>query len=149
MIKLNKNLLLTASVLVATVGFGGCGSTATNTANSTNTANTANTTTNSGNSTNTTGNTSSSSNTAANTTMASADKIGVPECDDYIEKYEACLNSKVPEAQRAAFKSSFETMRKTWKASATNPQTKSALASGCKQAHDAAKQSMSAFSCAW
>lgn len=152
MIKLNKDLLLTASMLLAAIAFVGCGSPATNTTNGANKANTANTanSTNTSNSANSTiTNTTSSSNSAANTTTASADKIGVPECDDYIEKYEACLNSKVPEAQRAAFKSSYETMRKTWKEAATNPQTKAALASGCKQAHDAAKQSMSAFSCAW
>lgn len=145
MIKLNKDLLLAATLLVTTIGFAGCSSTTTNTAN-TNAANTA-TVTNSANTTSS--NTTSSSNTANTATTASADKVGVPECDDYIEKYEACINSKVPEAQRAAFKTSFETMRKTWKDSAANPQAKAALASGCKQAHDAAKQSMSAFSCAW
>ena len=30
-----------------------------------------------------------------------ADKIGVAECDDFIDKYEACITGKVPEAARA------------------------------------------------
>ena len=78
-----------------------------------------------------------------------ADKIGVPECDEYISKWEACVNSKVPEAQRAQYKSSFDTLRKSWKDAAANPQGKAALATGCKQALDTAKQTLSAYSCAW
>lgn len=77
------------------------------------------------------------------------EKIGVPECDEYIAKYEACVTGKVPEAQRAMYNSSMETMRKGWQNAATNPPAKAALAGGCKQALATAKQSMSAFSCGW
>src|SRR5919199_2009002 len=61
---------------------------------------------------------------AANTSTAGTggDKIGVPECDDYIAKYEACVNSKVPEAMRASVKATLETSRKMWKDAATTPQ---------------------------
>lgn len=144
MIKSNKNLLLAAMLLISAISFAGCSS-ASNTANNANAAKPANTNTAANTSTSSTSN-AAASNTAV---VASADKVGVPECDEYIEKYEACLNSKVPEAQRAAFKTSFDTMRKSWKDTAANPQAKAALASGCKQAHDSAKQAMSSFSCAW
>ena len=80
---------------------------------------------------------------------ANNDKIGVPECDDYLEKYEACIFGKVPEAARSAMKSSFEQTRKTWKDLAANPQTKASLASVCKQSKDAAKQAMAAYKCEW
>lgn len=86
---------------------------------------------------------------APKTETTSGDSVGVPECDEYIKKYEACVNSKVPEAQRGAFKSSFETMRKSWKDAAANPQGKAALATGCKQALDQAKQTFSSYSCEW
>jgi hypothetical protein len=95
-----------------------------------------------------TGTTTTTTNTTT-TTTETADKVGVPECDEYIQKYEACINSKVPEAQRGMYKSSFETMRKSWKDAAANPQGKAALATGCKQALDTAKQTLSAYSCAW
>ena len=78
-----------------------------------------------------------------------ADKIGVPECDEYISKWEACVNSKVPEAQRAQYKSSFDTLRKSWKDAAANPQAKAGLATGCKQALETAKQTYSAYACTW
>jgi hypothetical protein len=119
MMRLNGNFLLIAVLLCGVFVFAGCGGSATTTPTST---------------------------TASTST---GDKIGVPECDEYIEKVEACLNSKVPEAQRGVFKSSFETVRKQWKETAANPQAKAGLATGCKQALDIAKQTYSSFSCTW
>jgi len=80
---------------------------------------------------------------------AAGDKIGVAECDDYIEKYEACLTKNVPEQSRAIMKSSFDQTRKTWKDLAANPQTKASLGSVCKQSKEAVKQAMSAYHCEW
>ena len=82
-------------------------------------------------------------------TAGGGDKIGVPECDEYIEKYEACIMSKVPEAARAASKSALDQSRKAWKDAAATPQGKAALATGCKTALDAAKQSTAAYGCQW
>ena len=90
-------------------------------------------------------------NKAANTSTASTsgDKIGVPECDDYIAKYEACVNSKVPEAMRASVKGSMETARKMWKDAAATPQGKAGLAAACKQALETAKTAMASYGCSW
>ena len=76
-------------------------------------------------------------------------KIGVPECDEYLAKYEACINAKVPEAERAALMSPLEMMRKGWQKAVTNQQAKAALPGGCKIALTTAKESMSRFSCDW
>lgn len=83
------------------------------------------------------------------TASTNSNKIGVPECDDYIAKYEACVDSKVPEAQRAQMKAAFDASRKAWKEAAATEQGKATLATACKQAHDAAKQSMASYGCAW
>ncbi len=83
------------------------------------------------------------------TKTSSDDKIGVPECDNYLEKYEACVTGKVPEAARQQILSSFKQTRQTWKSLAANPQTKSALASTCKQSLEMTKQAMSQYSCDW
>lgn len=82
-------------------------------------------------------------------TVASGDKIGVPECDEYIQKYEACVNSKVPEAMRASVKASLDTARKMWKDAAATPQGKAGLATACKQALETAKSSMGSYGCSW
>lgn len=76
---------------------------------------------------------------------------GVPECDEYIEKYEACLTSiaeKYPQVH-PNLKQAFETQRKGFKDAAANPDSKATLASTCKQAIDTAKQATSAYACKW
>ena len=84
---------------------------------------------------------------ASTTTASTGEKIGVPECDDYVAKYESCLRSKVPEAMKASLESSLKTARENWKKSAENPQAKATLAAACKQAKEAAAASMKNFGC--
>ncbi len=76
------------------------------------------------------------------------DKIGIPECDDYIEKYTKCIKDKVPEAARAQMQQAMDASVKAWKEAASGP-GKDSLATGCKAAFDAAKQATSAMGCEW
>jgi hypothetical protein len=110
------------------------------------TENTSNSNSNSGAAAGTAG-TSKNSNSA--TTASTADKIGVPECDDYITKYESCVRSKVPEAMRGQLESSLKTARENWKKAAENTATRGTLAAACKQATDAAAASMKAYGCSF
>ena len=73
----------------------------------------------------------------------------MPECDDYLTKYFACIDSKVPEATRATVRQSVEQTKAAWKQAASTPQGKSSLAMVCKQAADAAKTAMTAYGCSW
>ena len=82
-------------------------------------------------------------------TSTTGEKIGVPECDDYIAKYESCVRSKVPEAMRAQLESSLKTARENWKKAAENTVTRGTLAAACKQANDAAAASMKAYGCSF
>lgn len=82
-------------------------------------------------------------------TASSADAIGVPECDEYLTKYEKCVKDKVPEAARPQLEQSMKTMRDSWKQAASNPAAKAGLATGCKQALETAKSSMGAYGCEW
>lgn len=81
------------------------------------------------------------------TVNASADAVGVPECDKFINEYEACVNSKVPEQARAQFNSALKTWRTEWKKLAANPQTKATLVTACKSQLETAKTSMKAYNC--
>ena len=87
--------------------------------------------------------------TANSTSPASAtdDKIGVPECDDLIAKYEACVSAKVPEIARGPFNSTLKTWRDSWRQAASTPQGKAGLAAACKQATEQAKTSMKSYGC--
>jgi hypothetical protein len=80
-------------------------------------------------------------------TAATGDSVGVPECDDYITKYMACVNDKMPEASRAAMMQDFDQARASWKQAAATPEGQAGLAQACKTAHEAAKTSMQAFGC--
>ena len=86
---------------------------------------------------------------AAPAAAAPAGATGVAECDDFLTKYEACVDSKVPDAMKATVKQSIDQMRSAWAEAAKTPQGKSGLAMACKQAYDGAKASMSAYSCSW
>ncbi|MDQ3819405.1 MAG: hypothetical protein M3362_17245 [Acidobacteriota bacterium] len=108
-----------------------------------------NTTTSNGNSatSNKTSTTGTPNTTSSPTTTAAGGKIGVPECDDFLAKYEACLSGKVPDAARAQFNSALEQWRNSWRKAAETPEGKAGLAQGCKAAVEQAKLSMKSFNC--
>ncbi len=73
--------------------------------------------------------------------------IGVAECDDFVTKYEQCLNTSVPADQRAMYAGSITQMRDAWRQAAQNPQTRATLASQCTQMGASMGQSMAAYGC--
>ena len=80
---------------------------------------------------------------------AAAAEFGVAECDDYMTKYLACVDSKVPEAARAALRQSLDQTKAQWKQAASTPEGKSGLAMACKQMTETAKASMTAYGCSF
>ena len=75
--------------------------------------------------------------------------IGVAACDEYLSKYEACVQSKIPDSMKATLSASLEQTKTQWKAAAASAEANPALEASCKAALDAAKQSMQAYGCAW
>jgi hypothetical protein len=80
---------------------------------------------------------------------SSAGSIGVPECDEYLDKYQACIEDKVPEAVRPSLVQALDQTRAGWKKAAATTQGKESLAAACKQAMETAKQTMSSYGCQW
>ena len=128
-----RTFLLVASVVCAIVLIG---------CSKTETGNNSNSTANTEKSTGSAPSTGASSTTAS----TSGDKIGVPECDDFIAKYEACTN-KVPEMVRAQYKEALTRWRTEWRKLANDPNTKGQLASACKQAADAQATAWKMYGC--
>ena len=64
--------------------------------------------------------------------------IGVKECDDYVTKYEACIN-KMGAAAKSAAEPGLKAQRDAFKSAAGTPAGKTALATQCKAAMDAIK----------
>lgn len=134
--KLFVPLMLTASCALFFVACGG----------SDNTTNTSTNTTTGANKTTTTS-TPTVNPTPTTTTPATGEKIGVPECDDFLAKYEACLKDKIPGTAKAQFEASLSTWRKSWQQAASTAQGKSSLAMVCKAALDQTKTSMKPYGC--
>jgi hypothetical protein len=82
------------------------------------------------------------------TTAASADAIGVAECDEYLSKYEKGVSLN-PAASRAQLTSNVSAMRASWKQAAANPAAHAGLSQGCKQALATAKTTMASSGCEW
>src|SRR5438309_11227091 len=77
-----------------------------------------------------------SSNSAASTTSGS-EKIGIPECDDFIAKYNACISDHVPAAKKAQYKENIDAFARAWKQLMANSD-KSTVAAACKRHSDMA-----------
>lgn len=143
MIKLNGKAFVAAFILGGTFALTNCSSATSNTTTKSNAENTA-VVVNS--------KTANSMTDIAKNNGNENGKIGIAECDEYVEKFEACLNTKVPEGQRANFMSSFNSMRDAWKKTvegSSDPSTKAALAAGCKQSLEGSKKTMASFACTW
>jgi hypothetical protein len=83
----------------------------------------------------------------AGVTAVQAQSTGIAVCDDFLTKYDACVVTKIPEAQRAMYKTQLDTTRKAWLDMSKNPTTKATMEATCKQTMDATKQSMTALGC--
>ncbi|WP_426956878.1 hypothetical protein [Muricoccus radiodurans] len=73
--------------------------------------------------------------------------IGVPECDDFIARYEQCLSNNVPTASRAQVGAAVMQMRESWRAVAQSAQAREALGPQCVQLRQAVAQSMATYNC--
>ncbi|RDZ27823.1 hypothetical protein [Lysobacter silvisoli] len=76
------------------------------------------------------------------------DAIGIVQCDDYLSKVAACLNDKVPEAQRAALRANISQQYDSWKEATANPTHRAALPQACAIAQEQAREEYAGFGCA-
>ena len=86
---------------------------------------------------------------AAGSSMVAAGDFGVAACDQYMRKYMACIEGKVPQGARAMMRSQLEQTKMAWQQAASTPQGKAGLAAACTQAEASAKQAMGAYGCKW
>jgi hypothetical protein len=73
--------------------------------------------------------------------------IGIAACDEYLDKYQACITAKVPEPTRASLLQSLNASREAWRQSMGSPGAEEALSAACTQAREAAKPSLQAYGC--
>jgi hypothetical protein len=76
-------------------------------------------------------------------------EVGVPACDEYVQKYSRCVEEKVPEAVRESMRDALRHTVEAWKDAAANPRVRDSLADACKAALDATKKATEAMGCTW
>jgi len=79
----------------------------------------------------------------------SAQTTGIAACDDFLKKYEACVTTKVPAAQKTTYQGQLDQMRKAWADAAKNPGAKASLESSCRQMSEQMKAAMSGIGCSF
>lgn len=72
---------------------------------------------------------------------------GVPECDRYLTQFLACVNSKVPEADRPSMLQAVKESTKHWKAMAAVPKNRITLQRDCKAATQVSRQLYDKLGC--
>src|SRR5712691_11306216 len=68
------------------------------------------------------------------------EELGIPECDNYIRKYEACLADKVPAEAQTRLRKELDDQVKQWRASANDTFARANVADQCRSALAVAKQ---------
>jgi hypothetical protein len=78
-----------------------------------------------------------------------AEKVtGIAECDDYLSKYQKCVEH-LPAERKEAFEQHLERTRAAWVALAKNPGTRPALHQSCSLSLEAARSSTAQYHCTW
>jgi len=81
------------------------------------------------------------------TGVVGAQTTGIAACDDFLKKWEACVTSKVPAAQKTTYQAQLDQMRKAWSDAAKTPNAKATLEPTCRQMGEQMKTAMSGFGC--
>ena len=81
--------------------------------------------------------------------LAAAQEIGIPACDDFIAKYEACVSGKIPAASQVEFTNALAQWRTQWKQLAADPNNNMILTGICNQMQQQSKASFTPYGCAF
>jgi hypothetical protein len=74
---------------------------------------------------------------------------GVPVCDEFLAKFQACIADHVPEPQQAPLRMALEAHREAWKGASTTVAQKAGLAATCRHVAEVTKQKTAGFGCKW
>jgi len=76
-------------------------------------------------------------------------KLGVEACDDYADRYRACIAEKVPTIERDGHTRALAAQLAAWVAAKADPKLAPALDGECAAAAEAARATTRVFGCVW
>ena len=86
-------------------------------------------------------------NSADSAPVASAEKIGIPECDEFVAKYETCISDHVPAAQQRQYRENIQAWSKLWRQRMVSSTPRDVVVAACKRHIIASRDSMKSFGC--
>ncbi len=84
---------------------------------------------------------------SAHANTGAVDPIGVPECDDYVQKYESCLTDKMPAQDQEIYRVRMSSQRRAWEQMTADPTAHDTLVQQCKDATASAAQEFAKYGC--
>jgi hypothetical protein len=75
------------------------------------------------------------------------EKIGIPECDEFVAKYEACITDHVPEAKQRQYRENIQAWVKLWRQRMVEAAPREVVVEACKNHIIASRESMKSFGC--
>lgn len=75
--------------------------------------------------------------------------LGIPECDEYIAKFQSCIEKQIPDLAKLPLQMGFQKAIGEWKKTAAFPEKRSELGPACALAMDASKKATQRFQCQW
>jgi hypothetical protein len=80
---------------------------------------------------------------------AAGPAIGVPLCDEFLSKFEACIDDHVPDQEQAALRRALKGHRQAWKGAPTNAAGRAGLLATCRHVTEVTKKKTEQYGCEW
>jgi hypothetical protein len=82
-------------------------------------------------------------------TTSTTEKVGLLECDTYVDRYSRCITRNVPAAQQPSLVQGLETNIRRWQGMMSSGPGRTDAGNECQRAFDQTKQAMTAYGCVW
>lgn len=79
--------------------------------------------------------------------LANTEKIGIPECDEFVAKYEECISDHVPAEKQRQYRENIQAWSKLWRQRMVSSTPREAVVAACKRHIIATRESMKSFGC--
>ncbi|HKY64635.1 MAG TPA: hypothetical protein VJR29_14615 [bacterium] len=82
-------------------------------------------------------------------TLSTTERVGLLECDTFVDRYVSCLNKNVPAERQAPLVRGLESDIRRWQTMAASAAGRTDAANECQRAFDRTRQVMTPYGCTW
>lgn len=82
-------------------------------------------------------------------TVSTTEKVGLLECDTYVDRYVSCINRNVPADRQGPLVRGLESNIRRWQAMMSSATGRTDAGNDCQRAFDQTKQAMTPYGCTW